>query len=85
MEPDQPYKNQQRELRFLIEAGATVDVIKNGQTIRATTVNMSGCGVLPHFEEPVQLAVGDQVIAEFKIANEADKSLPYWGWGTSSA
>jgi hypothetical protein len=41
METDHPYKHQQRELRYLIEAGANIEVIKNGRTIRATTVNMT--------------------------------------------
>jgi len=84
MEPDHPKNKQkykQRELRFLIEAGATVEVSKNGQTIHATTVNMSAGGVLLHFEQPVQLEVGDQVICEFRVEHEADKPLPYWGVG----
>jgi hypothetical protein len=81
METDHPYKHQQRELRYRIEAGANVEVIKNGRTIRATTVNMSGCGVLLHFERPVQLVVGDQVMVEFKITDQADKPLPYWAVG----
>jgi hypothetical protein len=82
MEPDQlEQRPKQRELRFLIEAGATVEVSKNGQTIHATTVNMSAGGVLLHFEEPVQLEVGDQVTCEFRVEHEADKPLPYWGVG----
>jgi hypothetical protein len=55
MEPE--YSTKRTEVRFLIEAGATVKASKYGQTIRATTVNMSAGGVLLHFEEPVQLAV----------------------------
>ena len=55
MEPD--HSGNRRELRFLIEAGAGVEVCKTGQTLRATTANMSGGGVLLDFEEPVQLAV----------------------------
>lgn len=78
---NQNREHKQRELRFLIDAGATVDVIKNGQTIRATTVNMSGSGVLLHFNQPVSLVVGDQVIGEFKIEGGADDSLPYWAVG----
>ena len=70
-----------REPRFLIEAGATVELCKSGQTIRAITANMSGCGVLVDFEEPVQLAVGDRVICEFMVVHDADKPLPYWGVG----
>src|ERR1035437_6445018 len=79
MEPDQSQKR--REPRFPIEAGATVEVSNSGQIARATTVDISGCGVLLHFEEPVQLAVGDQVICEFEVLHDADKPLPYWGVG----
>ena len=43
MEPE--YSNKRKEVPFLIEVRATVKASKNGQTIRATTVNMSGCGV----------------------------------------
>jgi hypothetical protein len=79
MEPE--YSTKRTEVRFLIEAGATVKASKYGQTIRATTVNMSAGGVLLHFEEPVQLAVGDQVTCEFRVAHEAGSPLPYWGLG----
>lgn len=65
----------------MIEAGATVKASKNGQTIRAATVNMSPSGVLLHFEEPVQFAVGDQVSCEFRVEHEASSPLPYWGLG----
>jgi len=84
MEPDHPptdHSPKRREPRFVIEAGATVEVCKNGQTMRATTANMSGGGVLLNFEEPVQLEVGDHVICEFRVLHDADKPLPYWGVG----
>jgi len=79
MQPD--YSDRRREPRFPIEAGATVEVSKNGEVVSATTVNISGSGVLLQFEEPVQLAVGDQVVCEFKVSYETDKPLPYWGVG----
>ena len=79
MEPD--YSQRRREVRFVVEAGASVEICKNGQTLRAKTVNMSGNGVLLNFEEPVQLTVGDAVACEFQVAHEADKLLPFWGVG----
>jgi len=48
-------------------------VNKSGLITRATTVNMSGSGVLLHFEEAVQLALGDQVTCEFQVSHDADK------------
>jgi hypothetical protein len=72
----------EREPRFPIEAATSVETCKNNQTSSATTMNMSGSGVLLHFEGPIQLAVGDHVSCEFKISHDADKSLPYWGVGS---
>jgi hypothetical protein len=70
-----------REERFPIKTGATVTVNKDGRTVSATTVDISGCGVLLQFEEPVILAVGDHVVCDFAVSHETDKPLPYWGVG----
>ena len=75
------YPNSRREVRFVIEAGATVKVLKSGQILHAKTVNMSGGGVLLHFNEPVPLAVGDPVDCEFRVFHEPGSPLPYWGVG----
>jgi hypothetical protein len=78
----QPYHpERRREPRFQIVAGATVEVDNQGRITHATTVNVSGCGVLLQFEEPVHVAVGDQVICEFKVPQKAGTPLPYWGLG----
>jgi hypothetical protein len=79
MEPDR--SNRRREPRFQIAAGSTVEVSKNGQLAHATTVDLSGCGVRLRFEEPIQLALGDHVLCEFKIPQDAGELLPYWGVG----
>ena len=79
MEPDG--SDRRREDRFPIKAGAAVAVNNNGRTVSATTLDISGCGVLLQFEEPVQLAVGDKVVCDFDVSYEADKPLPYWGVG----
>jgi hypothetical protein len=75
------YSDLRREVRFVIEAGATVKVLKSGQILHAMTVNMSGGGVLLHFDEPVSLTVGDPVDCEFRVAPEHGSPLPYWGMG----
>lgn len=75
------YSDLRREVRFVIEAGATVKVLKSGQIVHAKTVNMSGGGVLLHFDEPVPLRVGDPVDCEFRVAPEHGSPLPYWGMG----
>lgn len=79
MEPDG--SDRRREDRFPINAGAAVAVNDNGRTASATTLNISGCGVLLQFAEPVQLAVGDQVVCDFDASHDTDKRLPYWAVG----
>jgi hypothetical protein len=71
-----------REPRFQIAAGTTVEMHSKGQIVSATTVNMSGCGVLLELSEAPPLALGDEVMCEFKLPQEADASLPLWGLGT---
>ena len=79
MKPTYPEKR--RHLRFQVTAGTKVELSKNGKTVRATTIDMSASGVLLHFEEPVQLSVGDRVTCDFNVTNEVEKPLPYWGVG----
>jgi hypothetical protein len=71
-----------REARFQIQAGATVELHNKGQVVKATTVNMSGCGVLLQFAGPLDLVVGDEVICDFKLSKGVDDPLPRWGLGT---
>ena len=52
-----------------------------GEYLAATTIDMSGCGALVQFDEPAPFAVGDRVTCEFKIPQEIDLPLPYWGVG----
>jgi len=73
--------DQRREERFPIKTGATVEVQKRGEIVNATTINISGCGVLLQFEIPTQLAVGDPVVCEFAVTSEGDLPLPCWGVG----
>lgn len=75
------YSDLRREVCFVIEAGARVKMLKTGQILHAKTVNMSGGGVLLHFDEPVLLAVGDPVDCEFRVVPEQGSPLPYWGMG----
>jgi PilZ domain len=70
-----------KEIRFAMEIGAAVEVIDSGRSVRATTVNVSGSGVLLEFEESVQFLVGDLVFCDFNIAQPAENPLPCWGWG----
>jgi len=76
------HPERRREERFPIEAGAIVAVNQNGQTESGTTVDISGCGVLLQFKEPVHLAGGDQVICDFSVPQQTEKPLPYWVVGS---
>jgi|SRR5580704_11732746 hypothetical protein len=73
--------NARKEPRFTIEIGAAVEVNNSGRPVRATTINVSGSGVLLEFEELVQFPVGDSVFCDFNIAEHAQNLLPCWGWG----
>jgi hypothetical protein len=79
MEPHELDKR--KELRYVLAAGATVVRDKDGHTFHAETENMSGAGILLHFEEPVQFSVGDEVTCVFTVTHPVDKALPYWGMG----
>jgi hypothetical protein len=74
--------DKRRESRFEIEAGATVGLHKRGRSVQATTVNMSGCGALLKFPDPVDLLVGDTVMCDFHITKESGEKLPCWAEGT---
>lgn len=78
---DMEQADRRREPRFPIEAGATVEVKRQGVVARATTVDISGCGVLLKFEDSGQLTVGDQVVCEFDLMQDHGASLPCWGVG----
>jgi hypothetical protein len=71
-----------REPRFDIQAGAVVRLHRDGDIVSATTVNISGCGVLLQFGAPVRIAVGDAVVCEFDITDERGAMLPCWVDGT---
>jgi hypothetical protein len=75
------HAERRKEPRFPIEAGATVEVSSNGKLAGATTVDMSGSGVLLDFEEPVALAPGDPITCEFRVSHDSASPLPYWGVG----
>lgn len=77
-----PHSEHRREPRIHIEAGTSVELHSNGQVVRATTVNMSGCGVLLQFAEPPPFTVGDSVTCNFKLPKEEGEPLPSWGLGT---
>jgi hypothetical protein len=71
-----------REPRFAIQAGTLVGVRRGDKTVKAVTINMSGCGVLLQLSEPVELVVGDTVVCDFDLPNEAGALLPYWAEGS---
>ncbi len=74
--------DKRREPRFDIRAGTAVGLYRKAQVLNATTVNMSGCGVLLQFDDSVHLAVGDTVMCDFNIQDQAGQMLPCWAEGT---
>ena len=75
------HSENRREARFQIKAVTSVKVAKSGETVRTTTSDISGGGVLLHFKEPVRFMVGDEVSCECKLPETADGSLPCWTLG----
>jgi len=71
-----------RELRFPITAGACVEVKGHNGLTTATTIDVSGGGVLLRYEGAQSLAVGDQVTCEFLLPQDQGQPLPYWGVGS---
>lgn len=70
-----------REPRFPVDAEAVVGLPNSHEFVSATATNLSGAGALLRFAKPVQLAVGDWVVCDFKIRDDPDVPLPYWGAG----
>jgi hypothetical protein len=74
--------DKRREPRLEIRAGTAIALYKKAQVLNATTVNMSGCGVLLQLADSVHLAVGDSVMCDFNVQGQADQTLPCWAEGT---
>jgi c-di-GMP-binding flagellar brake protein YcgR len=75
------HSEKRSEPRLPIKAGTIIEVMKNGEAMRGTTIDMSASGVLLCFAEAVELFPGDQVTCEFMVDHEPDQPLPYWGVG----
>lgn len=73
--------NERKEPRFLIEIGTAVEVNNSGRAIRATTINVGGCGVLLQLQELVPFLVGDPVFCDFNIADQTQNPRPHLAWG----
>jgi hypothetical protein len=80
MDPNRPDKR--REPRLAVRVGAAVRVRGRGRLFSATSINLSGCGALLRFEEPLDLAVGDSVTCELEVSSDDRAELPCWVDGT---
>lgn len=81
MEPDgsENGSERRREPRYATEAEAAVEFLDMNVAFSATTVKLSESGTLLRFTGPIPLAVGDDVICEFKVRHGPDQPLPYGG------
>jgi hypothetical protein len=75
---DQNDANRRREQRFPVDAEAILER-GNGEQIQASTVNVSGSGVLLQTPENLTLAVGEQVQCGIKLYE--GKPPQSWGHG----
>jgi len=76
--PGQNGDNRRREQRYPVDADAIVER-GNGEQIQASTVNLSGSGVLLETAEGATLAVGEQVECGIKLYE--GKPPQSWGHG----
>jgi len=69
-----------RATRYPIEAPVAVRK-RNGEVVRATSVNVSASGILLHVEHPARFHLGEEVSIQFDSEHDADKPLSTWGVG----
>jgi len=79
MEPDAAERR--RDPRFPVNAEAAVELPKSHEVVSATAINLSESRALLRFGGPVELAVGDDLVCDFKVGHGPDVALPYWGVG----
>jgi len=70
--------NKRREERFLLAVIGAVKLTNSGRVVKTRTVNISGCGALVQFEEPVEVAIGDALSCQYCLPEAVDESLPQW-------
>lgn len=73
-------EDRRRAPRYPIEARVTVRR-STGETVLATSVNVSSSGILLHVEEPSRFEVGEEVSVELDLPSDHDQPLPVWGIG----
>jgi hypothetical protein len=79
---ERDFSDRRREPRFPIVAGASVQVRGRNGLAAATTIDVSGGGVLLRYSGNDPLAVGDDVTCEFRLPQDSGEPLPYWGVGS---
>jgi len=77
--PDHPERRRGKRIR--VATGAVIKVGKDGRIVRTTTVNLGGSGALLRPEEPIQLAVGDELSCECRLPEELGGVVLIWRKG----
>ena len=70
-----------KEVRYPVQASASIEIMGTSETTSATTSNLSESGVLLHCDQPTGFSRGDKVSCEFNVHPGRDESLPCWGIG----
>lgn len=76
---DRPVERR-REQRFSIENRALVHR-KNGETLQAMAIDISGTGVRLKFEQPNSVDLDEQVTLEIELPTSPDQPFAAWGAG----
>jgi len=73
-------QERRRAQRYPIAARATVRRA-SGETVSATSVNVSSSGILLQVEEPGRFEIGEEVSVELDLPPDHDQPLSVWGVG----
>jgi PilZ domain len=73
-------KERRKEARHALKTDATIQVVRSGEAIAATTHDISASGVLLVLENGSDLKVGDEVMCEVRIPN-SEKDESTWAKG----
>ena len=74
-------KERRKEIRHSVRTPATIQVVRDGTALAGTTENVSSSGFLLVLDEHADLKLGEEVVCEVRIPNDAGAIDAAWGKG----
>jgi len=62
-----------KEPRHHVKKDATIQVCRNGEAVKATTLDISPRGMLLELKNPVELRIGEEVACETTVSHDSAK------------